>query len=53
VVPFWELALSILLLLATFLLMAVISAKIYKVGILTYGKKASFKDLWKWIKTKN
>ena len=35
VVPFWELALSILLLFATFLLMAVISAKIYKVGILT------------------
>ncbi|MBP7753712.1 MAG: ABC transporter permease [Bacteroidales bacterium] len=53
VVPFWELALSILLLFATFLLMAVISAKIYKVGILTYGKKASFKDLWKWVKTKN
>ncbi len=53
VVPFWELALSIILLLATFLLMAVISAKIYKVGILTYGKKASFKDLWKWIKIKN
>jgi ABC-2 type transport system permease protein len=53
VVPFWELALSIILLFATFLLMAVISAKIYKVGILTYGKKASFKDLWKWIKTKN
>ncbi len=53
VVPFWELALSIILLFATFLLMAVISAKIYKVGILTYGKKASFKDLWKWIKVKN
>jgi ABC-2 type transport system permease protein len=53
VVPFWELALSIILLFATFLLMAVISAKIYKVGILTYGKKASFKDLWKWVKTKN
>ena len=53
VVPFWELALSILLLFATFIFMAVISAKIYKVGILTYGKKASFKDLWKWIKTKN
>ncbi len=53
VVPFWELALSIILLLATALLMAVISAKIYKVGILTYGKKASFKDLWKWINIKN
>ena len=53
VVPFWELALSVLLLFVTFILMAVISAKIYKVGILTYGKKASFKDLWKWIKTKN
>ena len=49
-VPFWELALSIGLLLGTFLLMTYISAKIYRVGILSYGKKANWKDLWKWIK---
>lgn len=49
-VPTWELLLSIGLLLATFLAIVYISGKIYRVGILMYGKKASWKDLWKWIK---
>ena len=51
-VPAWELALSIFLLLVTFIVMAWISAKIYRVGILMYGKKSSFKDLWNWLKQK-
>ena len=51
-VPAWELVLSILLLLLTFLACAWLSAKIYKVGILMYGKKSTFKDLWKWLKQK-
>ena len=51
-VPGWQLLLSILLLL-TFLATAWLSAKIYKVGILTYGKKSSFKDLLKWMKLKD
>ena len=51
-VPFWELALSVALLIATFAVFAWISAKIYKVGILMYGKKSTFKDLWKWLKQK-
>ncbi len=51
-VPVWELALSIGLLLVTFVAMAYISAKIYKVGILMYGKKTTFKDLYKWLKQK-
>lgn len=51
-VPVWELALSIGLLVLTFLLMAYISAKIYKIGILMFGKKTSFKDLYKWLKQK-
>ena len=51
-VPTWELVLSIALLIATFALFAWISAKIYKVGILMYGKKSTFKDLWKWLKQK-
>lgn len=51
-VPFWELALSVGLLLVTFAAMAYISAKIYKVGILMYGKKTTFKDLYKWLKQK-
>ena len=46
----WELALSIGLLVATFVACAWASAKIYKVGILMYGKKSTFKDLWKWLK---
>ena len=49
-VPTWELALSIGLLLGTFLFMVYLAGKIYRVGILMYGKKASWKDLWKWIK---
>jgi len=49
-VPMWELALSLLLLILTFVACAWASAKIYKVGILMYGKKSTFKDLWKWLK---
>ncbi len=49
-VPVWELALSIALLVVTFLAMAYVSAKIYRVGILMYGKKPSWKDLFKWLK---
>ena len=51
-VPVWELALSIALLLLTFVLIAYLSAKIYKIGILMFGKKTSFKDLYKWLKQK-
>ncbi|MFA6894199.1 MAG: ABC transporter permease, partial [Bacteroidales bacterium] len=52
-VPTWELLLSIGLLIGTFLLMVYISAKIYRVGILMFGKKATFKDLFKWMKSKD
>jgi ABC-2 type transport system permease protein len=48
----WELVLSIVLLILTFFACAWASAKIYKVGILMYGKKSTFKDLWKWLKMK-
>ena len=49
-VPMWELCLSIGLLILTFFVCAWASAKIYKVGILMYGKKSTFKDLWKWLR---
>ncbi len=49
-VPLWELALSVALLAATFLFMTFVSAKIYRVGILMYGKKASWKEIIKWLK---
>ena len=51
-VPTWELILSIGLLILTFIAVAWASAKIYKVGILMFGKKSTFKDLWKWLKQK-
>ena len=49
-VPTWEIIVSIVLLIATVVLCAWISAKIYRVGILVFGKKSTFKDLWKWFK---
>jgi ABC-2 type transport system permease protein len=51
-VPGWELALSIGLLVLTFVVCGWASAKIYRIGILMFGKKTSFKDLWKWLKQK-
>ncbi|MBQ6074101.1 MAG: ABC transporter permease [Bacteroidales bacterium] len=53
VVPAWQLLLSIVLLALTFLATAWFSAKIYRIGILTYGKKSTFKDLFKWMKLKD
>ncbi len=50
-VPVWELVLSISLLLITCFAMIFIAAKIYRVGILMYGNKATLKELWKWIKS--
>ncbi len=51
-VPMWELALSVALLVGTFIACAWMSAKIYRIGILMFGKKTTFKDLWKWLKQK-
>ena len=47
-VPYWQLGLSMLLLVLGFLLTTWISAKIYRTGILMYGKKATWKEMWKW-----
>ncbi len=51
-VPMWELALSVVLLVATFIGCGWASAKIYKIGILMFGKKTGFKDLWRWLRQK-
>ena len=48
----WELIVSIVVLILTFIGTAWASAKIYKVGILMYGKKSTFADLWKWLTQK-
>lgn len=49
-VPIWEIILSITLLLGSTFFMVFIASKIYKVGILMYGNKASLKEIWKWIR---
>jgi ABC-2 type transport system permease protein len=49
-VPWWEIAISLILLIGTFLLIVWFAAKIYRVGILMYGKKPSYKELYKWLK---
>ena len=49
-VPMWQIVLSLALLYGTALLIVWLSAKIYRVGILMYGKKPSFKEMMKWIK---
>jgi ABC-2 type transport system permease protein len=49
-VPIWEVVVSILLLMITFIGIVWLAAKIYRVGILMYGKKPSYRDLFKWLK---
>ena len=49
-VDLWQIVLSLALLVATSALFAWMSAKIYKIGILMFGKKSTWKDLWKWLK---
>ena len=49
-VPWWQIVISLILLYITFFFVIWVAAKIYRVGILMYGKKASYKELWKWIR---
>ena len=49
-VPAWQIALSIALLLGTTVFMIFVAGKIYRVGILMYGNKATLKEIWKWIR---
>ena len=49
-VPIWQLLTSIALLIGTFIGIVWLAAKIYRVGILMYGKKPSYKELYKWLK---
>jgi ABC-2 type transport system permease protein len=49
-VPLWEIIVSILILFATFFLVVWFAAKIYRIGILMYGKKPTYKELFKWLK---
>lgn len=49
-VPLWQIAISVTLLFATFFSVVWFAAKIYRVGILMYGKKPTWKELYKWLK---
>ncbi|OMP30379.1 ABC transporter permease [Mangrovimonas sp. DI 80] len=49
-VPIWQQLLSLALLIGTFVFTVWFAAKIYRVGILMYGKKPSYKELYKWLK---
>ena len=51
-VPIWQIVVSVILLAGTFVLMTWIAAKIYRTGILMYGKKLSYKEIFKWLKYK-
>lgn len=48
--PLWQIILSIILTSTTVLFIIYISGKIYRVGILMYGKRPTFKEIYKWIK---
>lgn len=49
-VPIWQQLVSVLILYVTFYFVVLLAAKIYRVGILMYGKKPSYKELYKWLK---
>ena len=49
-VPIWQQIISVVILFATFIGTVWLAAKIYRVGILMYGKKPSYKELLKWLK---
>lgn len=52
-VPGWELALSMAILLLSFIGTAWLAAKIYRTGILMYGKKPTYKEMFRWLRYKN
>ena len=52
-VPAWQLITSGLLLIITFVIVTWLAAKIYRTGILLYGKKYTWAEMWKWIMYKN
>jgi ABC-2 type transport system permease protein len=49
-VPGWQIALSMALMVVTFIAFVWMAAKVYRTGILMYGKKASWKEMWKWLR---
>jgi ABC-2 type transport system permease protein len=49
-VPWWQVGVSALILVITFTLTTLLAARIYRTGILMYGKKVTYRELWKWLR---
>ena len=49
-VPYWQIALSMAVMVVTFIGFVWMAAKVYRTGILMYGKKSSWKEMWKWLR---
>jgi ABC-2 type transport system permease protein len=49
-VPYWQIAVSMALMIVTFIGFVWMAAKVYRTGILMYGKKTSWKEMWKWLR---
>jgi ABC-2 type transport system permease protein len=49
-VPIWQIAISMVIMLVTFVSFVWMAAKVYRTGILMYGKKTSWKEMWKWLR---
>jgi ABC-2 type transport system permease protein len=49
-VPYWQIAVSMFIMIISFMAFVWMAAKIYRTGILMYGKKTSWKEMWKWLR---
>ncbi len=49
-VPYWQITISMILMVITFIGFVWMAAKVYRTGILMYGKKSSWKEIWKWLR---
>ncbi len=49
-VPYWQIIISMVIMLLTFASFVWMAAKVYRTGILMYGKKTSWKEMWKWLR---
>lgn len=51
-IPTWEIVVSLLVLYASFIAVAWLAARIFRIGIFMHGKRPSWGELWRWIRTK-
>jgi ABC-2 type transport system permease protein len=49
-VPLWQIGVSMIVMVITFISFVWMAAKVYRTGILMYGKKTSWKEMWKWLR---